>query len=135
MKTFTFNSSLPFSQKYLFTHRNVNVFVTCPSECFPWNMRKFDSTAQTYVRNLVQSLVIYKLLLNLIGLVCYTSDKFFLNNSWLFHACNNYIVYQKATSKTDTLCSAVYVIHWQLHLFINLPIIYLIFKFNLLVNP
>jgi len=27
------------------------------------------------------------------------------------------------------------IIHWQLRLFINLPIIYLIFKFNLLVNP
>jgi hypothetical protein len=56
------------------------------------------------VRDLVQNLVIYKLLLNLIRLVCYKSDKNFLNISSLFHACNNCIVYRKATSKTDAHC-------------------------------
>ncbi len=60
MKTFTRNikSSLPFSQKYLFTHPNVNVFVTCPSECFPRNMGKFDSTAQTYTWGILSKVLL-----------------------------------------------------------------------------
>jgi hypothetical protein len=104
-------------------------FVTCLSECFPWNMRKFDSTAQTYMRNLVQSLVIYKLLLNLIELLCYTSDKSFLNNSWLFHACNNCIVYRKAISNTDAHCkhsADTVTVIWNICLFVKLRKIVLI---------